>query len=304
MLPEVQVLMSTYNGEKYLEEQIESILQQKNVKVNLLVRDDGSTDRTIDILKKYADEKKLKFYLESNIGYAKSFMNLLWNAEIGMDYYAFSDQDDVWLPEKLISGINKIKSNSCDGPILYASALQRVNANLEYLKLQKFDKLVLSLGAEFTRHRLAGCTFIFNKKLLELLTLNKDVSMMDCSHDKLATILCLACGGKVIFDKNSYILFRRHDQNASVDGLPTYKKICVDICNFYKHKNNESQLAKKIAEIYSEKLDGNAHKFLCKISFYRTGIISKIKLLVSSDINCGFWYYNLFVKFMIVLGKF
>nr|WP_303104047.1 glycosyltransferase [Megamonas funiformis] len=153
--------MSTYNGENYLEEQIESLRKQKDVDIKILVRDDGSKDNTVKILEKYKKEGILDFYKGNNVGYAKSFLHLLTN-NIEADYYAFCDQDDVWLPDKLIKAIEKINEN--EKPSLYASALKRVDENLKFLGIQSFKNLKLTLGAEFTRHRLAGCTFVFNKR--------------------------------------------------------------------------------------------------------------------------------------------
>ena len=110
MKPRVQVFLSSYNGEKYIEEQIDSVLQQKGVEVRILVRDDGSNDKTVDILEMLYKKGKINFYKGENIGYAKSFLNLLTH-DNKADYYAFCDQDDFWLSNKLIEGIKKININ-------------------------------------------------------------------------------------------------------------------------------------------------------------------------------------------------
>ena len=92
-MKEITVLMSTYNGEMFIREQIDSILNSKDVELQLLVRDDGSSDQTIPILKSYQTKKKLSFYQGHNVRPAKSFMELLCKAP-NSKYYAFSDQDD------------------------------------------------------------------------------------------------------------------------------------------------------------------------------------------------------------------
>ena len=99
----IVVLLSTYNGEKYLQEQIDSILNQKSShQIDLMVRDDGSSDGTIEILKFYEEQypARVKVNFEKNIGYIHSFFELIREAE-GYDYYALSDQDDIWYPEKM-----------------------------------------------------------------------------------------------------------------------------------------------------------------------------------------------------------
>lgn len=170
----VQIFLSTYNGERYLKAQIDSLLNQQDVEVGILVRDDGSTDRTCEILKQYEEQGKLQFYKGCNLGYAESFLDLI-KQDVYADYYAFCDQDDVWLSTKLICAVQKINDESHDleKPLLYASALQRVDKNLNRLSIQNFRNLKLSLGAEFTRHRLAGCSFVFNNTLRNLIKKNQ-----------------------------------------------------------------------------------------------------------------------------------
>lgn len=293
----VQIFLSTYNGEKYIIPQIESLLAQKDVEVSILVRDDGSTDGTIDILKKYEKKGVLTFYQGKNMGYAKSFLHLLTNNKEA-DYYAFCDQDDVWLPDKLIRAIEKIRKN--EGPSLYTSTLKRVDENLRFLGMQSFKNLKITLGAEFTRHRLAGCTFVFNKDLYNIIKNAYYIKNLNCSHDKLITILCLAINGKVIFDKNSYILFRRYGTNTSSDGKSILHKLLKEKEHFTSYKNNESNLAKCILECYKEQISEQNLDLLLKIANYRNNIMNYIKLIFSKELDCGFWFYNIFIKLVII----
>ena len=99
-MEKIQVLMSTYNGEKYLKEQIESILNQEKVEVNILIRDDGSCDKTLKIIKELSKNPKISYYEGKNIGPAKSFMDLVNKSGDKFNYYAFADQDDIWMPNK------------------------------------------------------------------------------------------------------------------------------------------------------------------------------------------------------------
>ena len=111
IMNKICVLMSTYNGDKYIIEQIESILNQKKVNVELLIRDDGSTDKTLEILEEYSKKyKNLKYYSGQNLKTARSFMDLLFRAG-EYEYYSFSDQDDVWDLDKLTVGISYLKDD-------------------------------------------------------------------------------------------------------------------------------------------------------------------------------------------------
>lgn len=296
----IQVFLSTYNGEKYLKEQLDSLLNQKNVQISILVRDDGSQDRTCNILDQYQSLGRLKYYKGNNLGYAKSFLDLV-KQNVEADYYAFCDQDDVWLPLKLYEAIQKLRheyDNQEARPLLYASALQRVDRNLNKLSLQNFKNLRLTLGAEFTRHRLAGCSFVFNNQLRNLL---KKSSGIPTSHDKLATILCLACGGKIVYDTNSFILFRRHGDNTSSDSENIKRRIMKDLQKYFGHKNNGDMLARRILDEYGTELDKQSHKFLSKVATYKESIVKTIRLAFSKELGCGFWFFDWFIRCMIFI---
>lgn len=300
-MKKVWIFLSTYNGEKYIEAQLESLFAQKDVDISILVRDDGSTDNTINILKRYEDSGKIKLIKGLNQGYKKSFISLV-KENVYSDYYAFCDQDDVWLPEKLSRAISMIEKSEVDNrPILYASSLQRVDKNLNFLSMQNFKNLKLTLEAEFTRHRLAGCSFVFNNKLRNLL---KESQNIDCSHDKLASILCIACGGEIIFDKSSYILFRRHGKNTSVDSLNFLNKAKKELRHYLLRQNNASILAKDILAQYYNQITSQNRTFLNLLAGYKKSYLKTFNLALNQKINCGFWYFNLFIRFMILLRLF
>lgn len=115
--PRVEVLMSTYNGELYIDEQIQSILSQKDVDLNLLIRDDASKDNTIEKIKKYTTRDNVSFYNGKNIGATRSFFDLMNHAG-EYEYYCLSDQDDVWDDDKVITAVNKLLPYS-DQPAFY-----------------------------------------------------------------------------------------------------------------------------------------------------------------------------------------
>ena len=131
----VTILMSTYNGENFLAEQIESIQQQTYTDWTLLIRDDGSKDKTRDLIKRFASEDDRIVFINpdqtENLGVIKSFFTLLKYQE--SDYYLFSDQDDTWLPEKLSLQLEKASHYPSDKPLLVYTDLKVVNQDLEVL---------------------------------------------------------------------------------------------------------------------------------------------------------------------------
>ena len=193
----VQVLLSAYNGEKYIKKQIESILNQKEVEVSLLIRDDGSSDKTIEIIGKLADENRnITFYKGENLGPARSFMDLL-NKSDEVSYYAFADQDDVWEPKKLISAINKLKEEN--KPELYMSALEIVDEELNPIEIKQVTGNFCFEGA-MIKNFATGCTLVLNKKLRDVIkSYNPTYLIM---HDSWITRVCYAIGGNVIIDED------------------------------------------------------------------------------------------------------
>ena len=207
----IQILLSTYNGEKYLEEQIESLRKQVGVDFSIFVRDDGSTDNTKSILEKYAKEGALIWYDGENIKPAHSFFDLMKNAS-EFDYYAFCDQDDVWANNKLFMAIEKLNKCEVKTPSMYFSRAQLVDERLNTIKSKNYPKDKFTFGTALIRNNVTGCTMVFNKTLLELVNHYnpKYLSM----HDHWIYVLCLALNGNIIYDANSYIKYRQHESNA------------------------------------------------------------------------------------------
>ena len=199
-MEKVCVLISTYNGEKYLKEQIESILNQENIEVDILIRDDGSTDNTLNILEDYTQKyKNIRYYTGENLRSAKSFMNLLFTVK-EYEYYAFSDQDDVWKKNKLCTAVSKLK----EGYDLYGGKKSIVDSELNILNIEDEIPVSLELGSVILRCRVAGCTMVFTKNLREkLLKYNPIVLSM---HDSWVLKVAVSVG-KVFFDNNKYILY-------------------------------------------------------------------------------------------------
>ena len=208
-MKKVQVLLSTYNGEKYLKEQIESIIKQEEVEISLLVRDDGSTDKTIEILEEISkNNRNIKIYKGENKGPARSFMELVQKSE-EVDYYAFADQDDIWETKKIISAVKKL--NNPDIPELYISSLTIVDENLNNIEKKEIQGK-FTFEDEMIKNFATGCTQVFNKKLRNIINLYEPQYII--MHDSWITRVCYAIGGNVVIDKNSYIKYRQHSNNV------------------------------------------------------------------------------------------
>ena len=132
---EICVLLSTYNGEKYLREQLDSLVCQENVELKILIRDDGSKDSTLQILKEYSKkDARITYFVGNNVGPAQSFFDLIIKSP-DADYYAFCDQDDVWDKDKLEIAVGFLEKEDNSKPNMYYSNLRIVDQNLRYYRL-------------------------------------------------------------------------------------------------------------------------------------------------------------------------
>lgn len=215
------VLMATYNGEKYLEAQIDSILNQKtDVPFDLIVRDDGSRDGTVQILETYREKGLLTYYTGANMGAAKSFIQMLRDYP-GYDYYAYADQDDVWNPEKLHKGLQAVAREN--GPALYCTNAALVDEKLQSLGRNTHrEKPTYNLVSILCLACCAqGCTSVFNKALAQVIQ-SHDLPDVFIMHDSLVTCLCGLIDGKIIYDHEPSMQYRMHGSN--VFGMVTAKQ--------------------------------------------------------------------------------
>lgn len=212
----VQVLLSSYNGAKYISEQIKSIFCQRGVQVELLIRDDGSCDQTMDLLGKFANKyPNLRFYRGAHVGVSKSFFDLMAHADESADYYAFADQDDVWLPHKLLRAVallEQLADTKEKEPVLYASGVIYADEKLHRPKPARWKQGKMpSFGNALTENICTGCTQVFNQELCRL----AKTHMPECGilHDWWM-YLTAACFGKVLYDDKAFLYYRQHTGNV------------------------------------------------------------------------------------------
>ncbi|HGD1820591.1 TPA: glycosyltransferase family 2 protein [Streptococcus agalactiae] len=211
----VNILMATYNGEKFLAQQIQSIQKQTFKEWNLLIRDDGSSDKTCDIIRNFtAKDSRIRFINENehhNLGVIKSFFTLV-NYEVA-DFYFFSDQDDVWLPEKLSVSLEAAKHKASDVPLLVYTDLKVVNQELNILQ----DSMIraqshhanTTLLPELTENTVTGGTMMINHALAEKWFTPNDILM----HDWFLALLAASLGEIIYLDLPTQ-LYRQHDNNV------------------------------------------------------------------------------------------
>lgn len=280
----VLVLMSTYNGEKYLKCQIDSILNQSKVFPYLLIRDDGSNDNTLNILKEYAKHKHIKYYVGDNLGPSGSFIDLLFNVEkfgfMDFEYYAFADQDDYWLEEKLFTATSAL--NISAKPSIYFCSTEVVDSNLEKIQGNHFSEdNHYSLGSVLLGVAPPGCTMVFNKYLFNVLIKYKSRQLR--MHDHWVLLTCLGFKGTVIEDRRKLILYRQHSNNVVGGNTNIREKIHRYYSSFFNSKNERLNQAIEFLEAYRFDLPEDSRELLEKLCNYKKSIKNKRIVLTAKE---------------------
>ncbi|CQR24517.1 cell wall biosynthesis glycosyltransferase [Streptococcus varani] len=223
-MKKVAVILSTYNGEKYLREQMESLLSQTNVDITLFVRDDGSKDRTEDILLEYSNRINILLYKEKNLGFERSFMEAVLKTQGStFDYYAFCDQDDIWYADKLSTGIDYIESKGNSQPFLYCSNQQIIDEEGHFVRDEEDKQDTISKQSSLFALNQRGCVMIWNDLLhLHLVDSYQMIRKSDFipAHDTWITVLAYAVG-QVYIDNAKTMGYRvsTHNTAGSYIGL-------------------------------------------------------------------------------------
>lgn len=224
----IAILLATYNGAKYIREQLESLFQQSCSDFHLYVRDDGSTDDTMKIIgqfhEMYPDRVTILKDSQKHRGAAKSFMYLLENVD--SEYYMFCDQDDIWLPEKIEKTFAQMKDIEAESvrkgtaakkmPILVATDLGIVDEQLNLIspsfnKDLKIDVFRKHPELICVRHVVTGCTMMFNHAAKQA---SLPMSPRATMHDEWVALCVHFKGGVISIIDDSPILYRQHTSNT------------------------------------------------------------------------------------------
>jgi glycosyltransferase involved in cell wall biosynthesis len=283
--PGVAILLCTFNGEDFLQKQLESIVAQTHNNWVIHVSDDGSNDSTTSILNSYQESlghHRFKIYEGPKLGFAKNFLSLIKNESINGDYFAFSDQDDVWHSTKLERGISSLKTLECSLPALYCSRVRLINAEGQLVGMSPLRSKTPSFKNALVQSIAGGNTMLINPPARDLLAMTpNDVSV--AAHDWLTYLLVTASGGFVIYDKTPSLDYRQHENNlignkTGILGilgiLPRLKSITTERFSLWTDQN--CYLLNKL----DNQLTKDNHNTLKSYEELRhSGLITRIKLL-------------------------
>ncbi len=230
--PTVAILLSTYNGQRFVAEQLDSLLTQDYPSIQIRIRDDGSTDGTLDVLGSYAQrDARIKVEAGINLGCVGSFLNLLRSAD--SDILMFCDQDDVWLPTKVSSAVSALAAAGLHLPVLFHTDLVVVDEHLETLATSFMDQQGIRMPRAHALEVLAiqncvvGCTVAMTAEFARSAKLSDAVVGGAAMHDWWLAIFA-SCRGRLLYSPRPEILYRQHGENVSgAKRRSLLQKICL-----------------------------------------------------------------------------
>lgn len=289
-MKKITVLMSTYNGEKYIKEQLDSIFDQKGVDLNLLIRDDGSTDATVEILRNYQrNHQNMNIICDGeNLKPCLSFLRLV-NMALETDYYALADQDDIWDDDKLCTAINMLETFPTSVPALYFSNLKIVDENdIFYRKSHERPIDISNKYSCLVEPKATGCTVVYNRALA--MFVHDRMPSTFSMHDTFLFMIAAMCGN-VIYDYNAHIDYRQHGSN-SVGTYLKNKPVKAYIKQiqrlFDRNLQPRYENAVQIFTLYGDYFKENDPDCLEKLETiirYKDSVCSKAKLLFDRELR-------------------
>lgn len=304
----VHVLLSAYNGEQYISEQIQSILNQTYPFISILIRDDGSTDQTVEVLEELMNihPHKIKLIKGTNVGVVSSFFELLRAADTEADYYCFCDQDDVWLEHKVEHAITRLNSSiHTDVPAMVFTSTyltdDKLNRKGTWPKPPAqepsfFNALYenIAIGATITMNRSARNLFM-QSKLVD----SQKVLMHDWWF-----YLVVSAFGTVIYDNTTSMLYRQHSNNVVGGSNSFLGKLKSKWTSFKRHTGKDllQKQASEFDRIYGSRLTGELKEQLELFLASRIRFIDRLHYARKSKLYRQSKAESLLFKFFILIG--
>jgi glycosyltransferase involved in cell wall biosynthesis len=299
-LPEVEVLLATYNGDRFLREQIDSLLQQDYAQVRVLARDDGSSDTTVNILNEYAKRFPERFTVLQEgkaTGHPKlNFLCLMQSSTA--EYLCFSDQDDVWLPDKVgvsMAAMKKLEeAHGRTSPLLVFTDLRVVDARLQLVHPSFWKrgdlnaKNIHRLARVLSENVVTGCTAMINRQMCELAMQLPDETPM---HDRWIGLLAASLGAAAAIPQQT-VLYRQHESNA-VGSREAERSVTQRVGKIRSADNRLRERLKSEAQVeallrlHAERLESRAKSLL--EAYLRSGRSKSRSTRVGIALRNGFY---------------
>lgn len=213
--PSIAVVMSTYNGEAHLKQQLDSVLAQDVKNLSVYVRDDGSQDATLALLEQYEGRGDIVLVRGENVGVVASFLAIIATVPADVDFVALCDQDDEWHPDKLSRALTVLGQKDNSVPQLYCSEYLFCDADMNPVGRSQLNRIGVSFPTMLYENMASGNTMVMNRVLVDLI--NEAGRDGVYCHDWWIALVATALG-ELTFDDFSSLDYRRTGSNASPTG--------------------------------------------------------------------------------------
>ncbi|OOV85920.1 glycosyltransferase family 2 protein [Oceanospirillum linum] len=303
--PKVAILLCTYNGQHFLNEQLDSFSAQSHSNWQVYASDDGSTDTTLQILRERQQSwpgQPLEVLSGPARGFAANFLSLTCNTDIVADYYAYSDQDDIWEADKLERALRFLQSVPSDMPALYCSRTRLVDTENNEIGLSPLFNKKPSFANALMQNIAGGNTMVFNNAARDLLVEAGEGLTINI-HDWWVYILITGCGGLVHYDRHPSIRYRQHPHNLigmNSSFAARYKRILKLWHGHFKTWNDqhitalrtlEHRLTSENRKIIDNLIEARQKKMISRLilikrcGFYRQTFLGNLGLIFSAIFN-------------------
>lgn len=288
---------------EFLPELMRSILGQSYPASAITVRDDGSTDGTYGAACHLGGASPaIRAIQGTNLGAASSFFKLLADAGDDCDYFAFADQDDVWLPGKLENAVSRLERSDASRPVMYCSRQEYVDEELRHLGFSHLPRHI-GFGNALVENVATGCTVVLNRQARRLIVERPPGKVI--MHDWWCYLVAAAFG-QVVFDDRPSVQYRLHGKNAI--GAPTHalQKWSRGMARFMQPRKSMTTLvdqAREFERCFGHLLDGQQHRTLERFLTARTNLWSRIAYSAQKDVWRQSRVDDAVLRVLIIAGR-
>jgi glycosyltransferase involved in cell wall biosynthesis len=280
------VLLSTYNGEKHLSTQLQSILEQQDVDLDLFIHDDGSSDQTINIIRKYENEHSCIHLISiEHLGVPGSYFSLIESVPDNYDYYSFADQDDIWHKYKLKTAANMLTQIESSSLKIYCGALTILDDKTGIKIVRSHKRSSLSLSSACIQNTVTGNTLVLDKQsMLQIKSLPQP--RLAIMHDWWIFIVLSALDARMVYDPTPYISYRQHQSNAigMANSQTNFANLIKDIFCPTKYFRIKKQ-SEEIALLLEDTAKPDSIDLLINFSASHHSMVDRIKYLLNTPVK-------------------
>ena len=299
------VILSTFNGSAFLQQQLDSLYAQTYPSIKIMVRDDGSSDTTPAILQREQSAKRIELLAgHDNLGAAASFFELLRQAAATRtDFIAFCDQDDVWLPGKIAQAVAALSALPGERAAMYCSRLEIVDAALAHIGLTAMPKRT-GFGNALVESVCVGCTMVLNRRAIDLIAAHLPATAL--VHDWWC-YLVLSCFGEIVFDRDALIKYRQHENNAFGAARGSLDRLKRNVRRFAaggEGRHWQSRQAAVFRSTFGDSIPQPQLRVLNQFIAARSSWWHRLQLALSSDIWRQKAMDTLALRLLVLINRF